>query len=195
MRAFWTSSFFAKSEKGGLAAVYDYHATLTTRHNEDALRLRFLAVFFVDLLSLVQPENPHRASEAVYHRFAKTIASKSATSHTSDQILQTVQCLVHKGRRLDKLTEVFGDGILIELPVDIPERTLRRMPLTDQQAFRSFVSQIDELDLRGRAKAKGSDVLATKLRKEALAPFRVPGFLGPSQRRPGAYDRVSSRHR
>ncbi len=119
--AFWTSSCWkVRFDTGELAGVYDSTLQLHARHGEDILRLRFLYVFFYDLLCFLYPQHSDSAPATVYEQLASLIHGSSLSGHSTTDIISTMKDLLSRGRRYHKLTLTFGDGILVELPVDVP---------------------------------------------------------------------------
>lgn len=111
----WTATF----PDGQLAHVYDSYFDLATRQGEDVLRTRFSVLFFYDLLCLLYPQHSRSAPPSIYERFAKIIKNHSTKNETLKDIISTLSDLVGRGRRYNKLTETFGSGILVELPIDV----------------------------------------------------------------------------
>jgi len=105
--------------EGRLASIYERTIALQTRHGQDVLRFRFLFVFFHDLIYYLSPQHSKRAVASVYDRIAKLISTQGSDDLRVDEIESNVRDWVNRGRRYHKLMEAFGDGILVELPVDI----------------------------------------------------------------------------
>ena len=111
---FWTTcSWQCKFDKG-LDSVFKSTQDLEGLQGATTLRLRFLFVFFFDLLCLLHPEHAHKAPASAYVQLANLLSP----SMRSDAA-QTLQAWVRIGRRYDRLAAKFGNGILIELPTDI----------------------------------------------------------------------------
>jgi len=117
---FWTSPAWTVTfNEGRLASIYERAIALQTRHGQDVLRFRFLFVFFHDLLCYLYPQHSKSAPASVYDRIVKIISTEGCNDLCVDEINSKVRDWVNRGRRYHKLTETFGDGILIELPVDV----------------------------------------------------------------------------
>ena len=157
-KTFWPSDFYPECADAEPAALYDYHAHVMTPQNVDVLRLRFVATFFFDLIS----PNPNRISTEILQKVTSSIASRTRTDHRKYQIQKTANKLVIKGRRLDKLTQEFGNGILLGLPVDMSERVVCRMPLRSNKNLSLHVAADCGLDPATWEKYNQS---ATRLRK------------------------------
>ena len=118
---FWTSpAWTARFDDGQLAYVYDSYFNLANRQGEDILRIRFSILFFYDLLCFLYPQHSRRAPASIYESFAKIIKDHSSRGDSLKAITTTVSDLIGRGRRYNKLTETFGDGVIVELPVDVP---------------------------------------------------------------------------
>lgn len=119
--AFWTSPGWEVTfNTGQLAGVYDSTLNLQARHGEDILRLRFLYVFFYDLLCFLYPQHSHGAPALIHEHLASLIYGSSIKDHSSADIVSNLRDFLSRARRYHKLTLTFGDGILVELPVDVP---------------------------------------------------------------------------
>ncbi len=116
---FWTSPTWTATFNGRLASTYHSTLTLETRQGEDVLRFRFLFVFFYDLLSFLYPQHSKNSPVSTYELLASIISEPGSSSHLIKEISSKVRDWVGRGRRYHKLTETFGDGILVELPVDV----------------------------------------------------------------------------
>ena len=117
---FWTSpAWKAKFGSAKLGEVYDSHLDLQIRQAEDILRLRFSTVFFHDLLCLLSPMNSKRALPRIYELIADIIFKSSSKDHSIENITAKVRDCVKGARRYEKLISTFGNGILVELPVDV----------------------------------------------------------------------------
>jgi hypothetical protein len=116
---FWFSSHWTVTFDGRLASMYASTLKLEARHGEDILRIRFLFVFFYDLLLVLYPQYSKAASAPIYEELASLIAGQDPSSAPIPEIGHKVRDWISRGRRYHKLTETFGDGILIELPVNV----------------------------------------------------------------------------
>ncbi len=117
---FWTSPAWTVTfNDGRLASIYERTTALRTRQGQDVLRFRFLFVFFRDLLCYLYPQHSKSAPASVYNRIVEIISKGGSNDLCVDQINFNVRDWVNRGRRYHKLTETFGDGILVELPVDV----------------------------------------------------------------------------
>lgn len=105
--------------EGGLASIYESTRALQTRHGQDILRVRFLFVFFHDLLRHLYPQHFKSAPASIYDRVAKIVSTAGSNDLCVDEINSNVRDWVNRGRRYHRLTETFGDGILLELPIDV----------------------------------------------------------------------------
>ncbi len=117
---FWTSpAWTARFHHGQLAYVYDSYFDLAIRQGEDVLRARFSVLFFYDLLCFLYPQHSRSAPPSIYEMFAKVIKNHSSRNEPLKAVASTLSELVGRGRRYNKLTETFGPGIIVELPVDV----------------------------------------------------------------------------
>ena len=116
---FWVSPYWTVTFDGRLASMFASTLKLEARHGEDILRIRFLFVFFYDLLLVLYPQYSKAASAPIYKELASLIAGQDTSSPPIPEIGDKVRDWISRGRRYHKLTETFGDGILIELPVDV----------------------------------------------------------------------------
>lgn len=99
--------------------MYANTLQLEAYHGEDVLRIRFLFVFFYDVLRVLYPQYSKVASVSIYEELASLIAVQDSSGRPIAEIGHKVRDWISRGRRYHKLTETFGDGILIELPVDV----------------------------------------------------------------------------
>ena len=99
--------------------MYANTLQLEAYHGEDVLRIRFLFVFFYDLLCVFYPQYSKVASAPIYEGLVSLIAVQDFSGRSIAEIRHNVRDWISRGRRYHKLTETFGDGILIELPVDV----------------------------------------------------------------------------
>lgn len=99
--------------------IYTDTLNLEAYHGEDILRIRFLFVFFYDLLQVLYPQNSKNASAPIYEGIASLIARQDPSGRPIAEAGHKVRDWISKGRRYHKLTETFGNGILIELPIDV----------------------------------------------------------------------------
>ena len=117
---FWTSSLWTlRFEDGQLAGTHDRTLALQVRQGQEVLRFRFLLVFLYDLLVSLYPQHSESAPKSVYEQLARIISISTSSDHTIEGLASQVKDWVSRGRRYYRLTESFGDGILVELPVDI----------------------------------------------------------------------------
>lgn len=117
---FWTSSFwtvtFAENE---LTNIYESTQALQTRHDQDILHVRFLFVFFHDLLRHLYSQHFKSASAFIYDWVVKIIFTASFNDLCVDEINSNVRDWVNKDRRYHRLTKIFDDEILLELSIDV----------------------------------------------------------------------------
>lgn len=117
---FWNSpTWTARFQDGQLAYVYDSYFNLALRQGEDILRMRFSVLFFYDLLNFLYPQHFKSAPPSIYENLAKIVQGSSIRHESLRKITSTLSDLVGRGRRYNKLTETFGSGILVELPIDV----------------------------------------------------------------------------
>lgn len=116
---FWISSTRATTFDGQLASIYDSTLALERCQAVDVLRLRFLYIFFYDLLVLLYPQQHKNALKTTYTQIAKLIFKSRPSNHPIEDISSRIQDWVSRGRRYHKLSETFNNGILFELPTNV----------------------------------------------------------------------------
>ena len=111
---FWSSSAGAQelSRDRKLATIFE-HCTIPNNDEENVLRTRFSLTFF-DLHNLLYPHTSSKTLEVLAQKILDNNLKKDR-----NWVLEKLQRLVRHGRRYDKLTKFFGNGILIELPVNM----------------------------------------------------------------------------
>ncbi|KAL9097081.1 MAG: hypothetical protein Q9163_006388, partial [Psora crenata] len=169
---FWTShNLTVKFQDGRLASIYDSTQALQARQGQDELRYRFLTVFFYDLPVFIYPQSAISAQRDDCEAVARIISRSASSGQSIGDIVSQVQGWVKKGRRYDLLTTSFGNGILLELPVEGCRDNLeKRMPIRDKRAYRAAVKDFKKF--KERADENDSHALGTDIRKGALEPFR-----------------------
>lgn len=108
---------------GQLANLYQRTLSLETRGGQDVLRFRFLYLFFYDLILHIYPEHGKKTPERTYRQITEIISGDGSIGHSREEIGSRVKDWVSRGKRYHKLAEAFGDGILVELPVDVVRDT------------------------------------------------------------------------
>ncbi|PVH69142.1 hypothetical protein DL98DRAFT_578494 [Cadophora sp. DSE1049] len=140
VRSFWItkSSTFIPDETCRHPLRFIYAATVEElSQKESCLRRRYLALFWFDCFV---KRYPGRGYDNEYSELSREIAGAVVDAETS--IISRLRCQVSAGRRYNKLTEKFGDGILLILPSSIGKSTLEcKLPL-DDEAFEKFVSPL-----------------------------------------------------
>jgi hypothetical protein len=121
--SFWTptSSIFIPEETScrPLRAIYDATVRQESENHESCLRSRYLALFWFDYFTERYP-----GKGAGFDQDYKDLGCEIAgVENADDSIISTLREQVKAGRRYNKLTESFGDGILLALPSSIGRST------------------------------------------------------------------------
>ena len=112
---FWRSeSWTGRFEDVKLADIYNSYLSLEVQQSIHVLRLRLLILFFYDLHSCLIRERGFRAGAAY-----KVVATIISSGHVCEVSVEKIIDLVARGRRYNKLTETFGNKVLLQLPVQI----------------------------------------------------------------------------
>ncbi|MCJ1360616.1 MAG: hypothetical protein MMC33_010624 [Icmadophila ericetorum] len=164
---FWSSSAGAQelSRDRKLATIFE-HCTNPNNDEENVLRTRFSLTFF-DLHNLLYPHTSSKTLEVLAQKILDNNLKKDR-----NWVLEKLQRLVRHGRRYDKLTKFFGNGILIELPVNMSSSHVMRLPYTDEKKFSDAVQPFVNGKLKEAALTNGSNLLAERIRNSCLGVFQ-----------------------
>lgn len=120
--SFWksTSSTFIPEETScrPLRFIYDATVGQQLENHESCLRSRYLNLFWFDYFT---KRYPGRGFDHDYGDLGHEIAG--VETNADDLMISTLRERVGAGRRYNKLTEKFGDGILLILPSSIGRST------------------------------------------------------------------------
>lgn len=120
---FWSPYYtFLPNNHQGSVIGFIYNATVksTSKGHEECARQRFVNLFWCDYLRQEYPENAYGNE---YVDLSQRVLGRSDDEDANDEVKKALKKRVAAGRRLYKLAERFGDGILLTLPSSIPRST------------------------------------------------------------------------
>ena len=103
-----------------MRCIYDATVRQESENHESCLRSRYLALFWFDYFT-----KRYQGKESGFDQNYEDLGREIAGFETmvDDSIVSTLREQVKAGRRYDKLTGRFGNGILLALPSSIGRST------------------------------------------------------------------------